>query len=193
MKLIFASHNRNKLKEVQNKIDEKIELLSLTDINFFEDILESGDTFKENAKIKAETISTFSGLNCFADDSGLIVEYLNGQPGVYSARYAGDKASDTENIDLLLHNLTGANNRNAFFKTVICLIYNQQKYYFEGELHGTIGLKPVGENGFGYDPIFIPQGSEKTLAEMSLTEKNLISHRAKALSSLTTFLKSIHS
>lgn len=187
MALVFATNNHNKLKEVKNKL--KIEILSLADIQCTEDIEENGKTFEENALIKAKYVLDKYGYDCFADDSGLEVEALGGEPGVYSARYAGEHGNAQANMQKLLQNLKGISNRKARFVTVICLINKEKAVYFRGEIKGTIIDEQRGNDGFGYDPIFVPDGFDRTFAEMNIEEKNKMSHRALALEKM---LKYIH-
>lgn len=189
-KLIFASHNSNKTKEIAALLDGLISIVSLNDIGYVEEIVESGLTLNENAFIKANAIHKACELNCFADDTGLLVESLNDEPGVYSARYAGPEKNDLLNNKKLLDNLIGLENRKAKFVTVIHLIWENEHHIFEGKLEGTIALEPAGNEGFGYDPIFYPIGSNRSLAQMSLEEKNMISHRGKAFNGMLQFLKS---
>lgn len=187
--LVFATNNLNKLKEVQDLISNKeIKLLSLVDIGCSEDIPETADTIAGNAFLKAEYIYQKYDLSCFADDTGLEVEVLEGEPGVKSARYAGEEKNNEENIKLLLLNLENKQNRRAQFKTVISLIMEGVNYEFIGIIKGTITERKMGEKGFGYDAVFMPEGSERTFAQMSLEEKNKISHRAIAVSKLLEFL-----
>jgi XTP/dITP diphosphohydrolase len=188
MKLIFATHNQNKVIEIAPLIPQHFEIVSLHDIGFLEDIPETALTLEGNARLKAETIFNTTGLNCFADDTGLEVEALNGAPGVFSARYAGEQKNAQDNMDKLLDELNGHENRNARFKTVICLILDGQKYEFEGIIDGHIESKRMGSGGFGYDPIFIPKGYHQTFAEMTLEEKSKISHRGLAFDQLIRFL-----
>jgi XTP/dITP diphosphohydrolase len=191
MKLIFATHNKNKLKEVRNLIPNSIELLSLDDLTLLEEIEETASTIEGNALLKAQTIYKQTGINCFADDSGLLVDALNGAPGVYSARYAGQHKNDNDNLEKLLIDLSGEENRNAHFKTVMALIFDGKEYFFEGIINGTITNQKSGSNGFGYDPIFLPSGYAETFAEMSSDLKNVISHRAKAMKKLVEFVNSL--
>lgn len=170
---------------------QAINLLSLYDINFTDDIAETAATIEGNALLKAKAIAEKFDTNCFADDSGLLVDALNGAPGVYSARYAGAQKNDRDNIDKLLRELEGVENRKAHFKTVMALVLNGQEYLFEGIVKGTIITELRGSNGFGYDPVFMPDGSSKTFAEMSLEEKNTISHRKIALKKLLDFLETV--
>ncbi len=188
--LIFATNNTHKLKEVAAMLGEQIELFSLRDIGCETDIPETGKNLEENALIKAQYVSQHFHLDCFADDTGLEVEALNGEPGVYSARYAGGEGHDSlANIHKLLTKLEGITNRKARFRTVIALIMEEKIYTFEGIVNGTIITTPSGKNGFGYDPIFVPEGYEQTFAELGENVKNQISHRAKAVTKLTDFLK----
>jgi XTP/dITP diphosphohydrolase len=189
MDLIFASHNENKVFEIANLVGNKYKILSLNDINFKEDIIENGSTLQENALIKARTIFNETGKNCFADDTGLLVKSLNNEPGVYSARYAGEQKNADDNMNLLLLNLNNKTDRQAKFTTIIALIMNGYEFIFEGELAGSIILEKKGSNGFGYDPIFKPNGYINTLAQLDITEKNKISHRALAFKKMIDFLK----
>jgi XTP/dITP diphosphohydrolase len=188
LQLVFATNNRHKLEEVSAKIDSGIRLLTLEDIGCNEDIEETGSTFEENASIKSRYIYNKYQLNCFGDDSGLIVDALNGEPGVYSARYAGEHGNHPANISKVLEKLKEVEKRKARFKSVISLIWNGDEYFFEGVVEGTIRHQPAGNSGFGYDPIFQPDGYDITFAEMSLEEKNKISHRARAVEKLIKFL-----
>lgn len=189
-KLAFATNNHHKLEEVADKLKGKIELLTLDDIGCNDDIEETGTTFEENASIKSRYIFDEYCLNCFGDDSGLEVEALNGEPGVYSARYAGEYGNHSANIDKLLHKLKNVENRTARFITVISLMWNGAEHFFEGTVEGTIRYERTGTGGFGYDPVFQPDGFNITFAEMSLEEKNKLSHRAKAVEKLIEFLNS---
>ena len=191
MQLIFATHNKNKLKEVNSLIPKSIELLSLDDINFNSEIEETASTIEGNALLKAKTIFQKTNINCFADDSGLIVDALNGEPGVFSARYAGIQKNDDANMNKLLENLHYETNRNAHFKTIMALIIGGKEYLFEGKIEGKIITKKLGTNGFGYDPIFIPNGYNETFSQLDAETKNTISHRAKALKKMLEFLKTI--
>ncbi|HET8839510.1 MAG TPA: non-canonical purine NTP diphosphatase [Flavobacteriaceae bacterium] len=193
MKLVFATHNPNKLKEIQSLLPKEIELLSLEEIGCFEEIPETAETIEANALLKARYVQEKFGYNCFADDTGLEVEALNGGPGVYSARYAGEEKSDVANIDKLLKELKNENNRSARFKTVIALIWKGEEFLFEGICEGKIIDEKRGNGGFGYDPVFVPAGQTKTFAEMKLWEKNEFSHRGKAFRKLQEFLKSFSS
>lgn len=188
MKIIFASQNQNKVKEIQHLVGLDFQILSLTDLEFYDEIEEYGLTLEENACIKSRFIYENFKTNCIADDTGLIVDELNGEPGVKSARYAGEEKDPDKNIDLLLCNLKNKNNRKAKFVTVISLIIDDKEYQFTGELEGTIANEKKGDGGFGYDPVFIPLGKKNTLAELTLEEKNKISHRAIAFNKLRNFL-----
>ncbi len=186
-KLVFATHNKHKIQEVKLLINN-YQILSLDDIGFYKEIDETAETIEENALIKARLIHRFSHISCFADDTGLEVEALNGKPGVYSARYAGPEHDALKNIEKLLHELQGQTNRNARFRTVIALIMSRKEYLFEGIVNGTIGFECKGISGFGYDPVFYPQGYQQTFAEMPLDLKNQISHRALAIEKLLAFI-----
>tara|TARA_R110001606_G_scaffold62595_8_gene145556 strand:- start:5520 stop:6113 length:594 start_codon:yes stop_codon:yes gene_type:complete len=192
MKLVFATHNPNKLKEVQQLVPNQIELINLETIGCTTDIPETADTLEGNAKLKADFITNNYQLSCFADDTGLLVNSLNDEPGVYSARYAGTQADSNANMDKLLTNLSSKKDRSAYFQTVIALNLNGKTYIFEGKIEGVITASKRGENGFGYDPIFQPNGYKETFAELPLTIKNKISHRALAFKKLITYLNSIH-
>jgi len=189
MKLIFATNNSGKLAEVQKMLPDTIQLLSLKDIDFFDDIEENATTLEGNAKIKANHITENFNYNCFADDTGLEVDALNGEPGVYSARYAGEPANSENNMAKLLTALESKTNKKAQFRTSICLNLNGEQFLFDGVCKGNILTKKKGEKGFGYDPIFQPKGYEKSFAQMSSEEKNKISHRGLAIQKLVTFLK----
>ena len=188
-KLVFATNNNNKLREVKAILKDKIELLSLKDINCNVDIPETADTIPGNAKLKAEYVNANYNMNCFADDTGLEVEALDGAPGVYSARYAGEDKSSEANMQKLLHELDGKENRKAQFKTVVALILDGKEYLFEGIIKGEIIKEKRGNAGFGYDPIFVPDGYDLTFAEMGDEVKNKISHRAIAINKLCDFLE----
>lgn len=189
MELVFASANNGKIKEVQQILGEQFWIKSLKDVGIVEEIPETGNTFYENALIKAKYV--YQKIKCpvFSDDSGLEVTALNHEPGVNSAIYAGLPRSDEKNIKLLLDKMKGIKNRKAQFKSVLCLIFNGQVYYFEGEVTGEIASEIRGRNGFGYDPIFIPDGYNQTFAELSVDVKNRISHRNRALQNMKDFLK----
>ena len=186
--LVIATHNKHKLDEIQKLLGDRIKLISLRDLGCNEDIAETGTTLKENAYQKAKYVWEKYKKNCFADDTGLIVEALDGAPGVYSARYAGERCSFDDNIDLLLENMEGKTNRNARFETVICLIQDGKEQYFEGRCDGCILTERYGKGGFGYDPIFMPNGYGESFAELSMEEKNKISHRGKATDKLIKYL-----
>lgn len=188
MELIFASHNENKVKEIRAMVPDEVQILSLNDIHFHEEIEETGSTLEENANIKARKIYEKTGKNVFADDSGLFVEALNGEPGVYSARYSGT-GNSKDNIQKLLKELKGKLNRNAYFRAVFCLILNGEEIYLDGEIHGRIIEEEKGNDGFGYDPVFISNGFDVTFAEMNPKDKNLISHRHKAVQKLINFIE----
>jgi XTP/dITP diphosphohydrolase len=188
MEIIFASNNVNKIREISNVLGSNFILLSLKDIDMDEDIPENELTLEGNALLKARHIFKAAGMNVFADDTGLEVEALNGQPGVHSARFAGENKDSDANIEKLLSLLENESNRKARFRTIIALILNGREYLFEGSVAGTIISKRRGKEGFGYDPVFIPEGNTLTFAEMDLDEKNKISHRAKAFESLRMFL-----
>lgn len=188
--LIFATHNANKLQEVKDIVKNNFNVINLSDINFFEEIPETGNTFKENALQKASFLYNKLKCNCFADDSGLSVDALNGEPGVFSARYAGEPSNSQRNTEKLLKNLENKTNRKAQFTTVIAVILNNQTYFFEGIIKGTITTSPRGDGGFGYDPIFIPDGYDKTFAELPAEIKNKISHRAIAMKKFKEFINS---
>jgi XTP/dITP diphosphohydrolase len=186
--LVFATNNAHKLTEVQAAVASKIELLSLNDIDCHDDIAETGSTFKDNAALKSHFIHNKYQINCFADDSGLEIEALNGEPGVYSARYAGEHGNHAANNAKVLKQLKGVANRKARFITVISLIWNGGEHFFEGTVAGTIRTELSGSEGFGYDPIFQPDGFDITFAEMTLAQKNAISHRGRAVEKLIDFL-----
>lgn len=189
MKLVFATNNQNKVNEIQPLLGEQIKLFSLADINHHEDIPEDQDTLEGNARQKAQYVYHHFGLNCFADDTGLEVEALDGAPGVFSARYAGNSKNSKHNIERLLKEMEGISNRKARFRTVISLIIDGEETRFEGIVNGSIIHEPKGDLGFGYDPVFQPEGYSITFAEMSLDEKNLISHRSRAIQKLTDYLR----
>lgn len=189
MKLVFASNNLNKIKEIQLLVPNSIEILSLSAIGCIEDIPETANTIEGNAILKANYITEKYGFNCFADDSGLEIDALNGEPGVYSARYAGEPKDDSKNIDKVLENLRDKVNKKANFKTVICLNLNEKQHLFTGIVKGKIIENRVGDNGFGYDPIFVADGYSKTFAELTIEEKSEISHRAIAVKKLIDFLQ----
>lgn len=188
MKLVFASNNKNKIKEIKNQLPDTIEILSLEDIGCNIDIPETADTIEGNAKLKADFVKRHYGYDCFADDSGLEVDALNGAPGVYSARYAGEQKNDNDNIDKLLEVLQKEENRKANFKTVICLNLHTETYYFTGIIDGQLLKERQGTEGFGYDPIFVADGMGKSFAGIDINAKNAISHRGKAVRQLVDFL-----
>ena len=188
-KLVVATNNAHKLEEIAAILGNEMELLSLKDIQCFADIPETADTLEGNARQKAMYIYENYGMDCFADDTGLEVEALNGAPGVYSARYAGDGHDSEANMQKLLHELQGKKNRKAQFRTAICLIQEGKEYLFEGVVKGEIIGEKRGGAGFGYDPIFVPEGYEQTFAELGNDIKNTISHRARAVEKLCSFLK----
>jgi len=190
-RLIFATHNSHKLEEVKKLVGNIYDLTDLNGIGVTDEIPETGDTLESNAIIKAQYVHEHFGINVFADDTGLEVEILNGQPGVYTARYAGDECDSNKNMEKLLKVMEGEKNRNAQFRTVICLIMGENEYLFEGVVKGKITTEKSGAEGFGYDPIFIPDGYNKTFAEMPMEEKNKISHRALAVEKLTAFLRKL--
>lgn len=192
MQLLFATNNQNKLKEVRSWLaDSSFNILGLKDLDINCEIPETEPTIEGNAKQKATFIKNRFNIDCFADDTGLIVKALDGAPGVYSARYAGPNANSQDNMAKLLKQLNGSNEREACFKTCIALIIDKDLYIFTGTCEGKITTSPKGTGGFGYDPIFIPDGYTKTFAEMTLEEKNKISHRSKAMSNFIDFLKTL--
>jgi len=186
--LVFATHNQYKTEEVRQLLRDQYEVLNLNDIGCDTDIPETADTFAGNAELKSSFVVDNYQIDCFADDSGLEVESLNNEPGIYSARYAGERG-DAANMVFLLEKLQGVANRKAQFRTVISLIRNKEKFLFEGIIRGTIRENPTGTNGFGYDPVFQPDGYTQTFAEMDMEQKNQISHRALAMRKLIAFLK----
>lgn len=187
-KIVFATNNKHKLEEVRSVVGDKFEILSLEDIDCFDDIDETGTTLEENAFIKAMYVKNNYGLDCFADDTGLEVDVLDGRPGVYSARYAGENHDSEANIDKLLSELQNEKQRDAKFRTVICLLLGNEQSFFEGEIIGQIIEERLGKSGFGYDPIFRPEGYEQTFAQLGDSVKNGISHRALAVKKLCDFL-----
>jgi XTP/dITP diphosphohydrolase len=189
MKIVFASNNANKIKEIQNMLPDAIEILSLESIGCFEEIPETATTIEGNAIMKANYVTQKYGYDCFADDTGLEVEALNGEPGVFSARYAGDQRNADDNMNKLLLNLENKTNRKAQFKTVICLNLKGEQHLFTGIAKGEITLEKTGNDGFGYDPIFRPDGFSETFASIAMEVKNQISHRGKATLDLIAFLK----
>jgi len=189
MEIVFASNNAHKLEEVRSKLPKEFKVLSLKDVLGEVDIPETGVTLDENASIKSKYVFERTGKNCFSDDTGLEIEALNDEPGVYSARYAGEDCSFQDNMNKVLKNLEGKENRKACFRTVISLILKGEEHFFEGRVDGEILAEESGTDGFGYDPIFRPNGFEETFAEMSMEQKNAISHRGLAVAKLIDFLK----
>jgi len=189
MQLVFASNNKNKIKEIQSLLPNDIQILSLEDIGCFEDIAETADTIEGNAILKADYVTKNYGYDCFADDSGLEVNALNGAPGVISARYAGAQRNDQDNMDKLLQELDSKSDRGANFKTVIALNLSGKQELFTGKIFGEITFEKKGSNGFGYDPVFQPEGFSDTFAQLSFEEKGQISHRSKAVAQLVAYLK----
>ncbi|WP_010662215.1 non-canonical purine NTP diphosphatase [Marinilabilia salmonicolor] len=188
MELIFATNNQHKALEIKSLLGKSMNIKSLSDLNFTDEIPETGKTLEENALQKARFVHQRWGKNCFADDTGLEVDTLNGAPGVLSARYAGEEKNSAANIRKLLKKLEGQNNRKARFRTVIALIIDEKEMLFEGVVEGRILENPKGKDGFGYDPVFKPNEADLSFAQMPLAEKNLISHRARAMKKLTDFL-----
>ena len=191
MKLVFASNNKHKLSEVQSCLGVYVEIISLADVWSDAVLLETANTFNGNARMKAEQVFRYTGWNCLSDDSGLEVDALNGRPGVFSARFAGENASDADNRNQLLLSMEGEANRSARFRTVICLCMAGSYTFFEGALEGHIALTASGQHGFGYDSLFIPYDDNRTLAEMSPSEKNAISHRSLALAKVACHLRNL--
>ncbi len=191
MKLVFASNNQNKIAEIKQMLPKSIELLSLDEIGCTEDIPETADTIEGNAILKANYVTEKYGHSCFADDTGLEVEALDGAPGVFSARYAGQQKNADDNMDKLLDNLKDKTNRKAQFKTIIALNINNEQHLFEGIIKGEIISEKRGIKGFGYDPIFVPEGFSKTFAEMEMNEKAKLSHRGIATRKLISFLETL--
>ncbi|MFB6341795.1 non-canonical purine NTP diphosphatase [Saccharicrinis sp. FJH62] len=187
-KIVFATNNQHKLTEVQALLSDNFDVVGLNEIGCFEDIPETADTLEGNALIKARYVAERYKMDCFADDTGLEVDALDNAPGVYSARYAGPQKSADDNIERLLKELSGKENRHAQFRTVVALIMHNREQLFEGVVKGYITSERHGVEGFGYDPVFLPEGRTKTFAEMDLSEKNTISHRAKAVNKLVSYL-----
>jgi XTP/dITP diphosphohydrolase len=187
--LVAASNNQHKISEIRPLLEPDFRILSLDDIGCREDLPETGDSLEANSLQKAKYVYDHFHLPCFADDTGLEVEALDGQPGVYSARYAGQQRNSEDNISLLLKNMSGKQNRRARFRTVITLLHSSCVHIFEGTVHGTIIAERKGTGGFGYDPVFQPDGTTKTMAELTVEEKNSISHRGQAVKKLVAFLK----
>ena len=192
MNLIFATNNQHKVDEIRAVTPSSFQIMTLKEAGIDIDIPEPHDTLQENAREKAETIYQLTGTNCFSEDTGLEVFSLNGEPGVRSARYAGDDKSFQKNIDKLLHQLKDKENREAQFRTVICLLMDGKEHFFEGICRGKIIAAQKGNEGFGYDPVFVPDGADKTFADMSLAEKNRLSHRRKAADQLVLFLNNVN-
>lgn len=188
--ICFASNNIKKLEEIKSALSGKIEIISLAELGCTEELAETGDTLFHNAFQKARYVSQTYGVDCFADDTGLEVVALDGAPGVYSGRFAGEPRSDARNVELLLNRMEGKDNRKASFRTVIALILHGEEYSFEGKVDGVITEERFGEKGFGYDPVFRPEGYDRTFAELSMEEKNQISHRGRAVAKLVQFLLS---
>lgn len=189
MELVFATNNKHKIREITDLLDDNFRILGLADLDITEDIPEEAETLEENALFKARYVHERSGLNVFADDTGLEVTALGGAPGVYSARYAEEGKSFDDNIEKLLGAMQGADERSARFRTVIALILDGSEYLFEGTVEGEITRDRRGTGGFGYDPVFLPSGHDRTFAEIPLSEKNTISHRARAMRKLLEFLR----
>jgi XTP/dITP diphosphohydrolase len=188
MELIFATNNKHKIREISDLLDNRFKVLGLADVSITDDIPEDADNLADNALYKARYVHERTGMNVFADDTGLEVNALNGAPGVHSARYAGADKNPDNNIIKLLKQLEGTTNRKARFRTVIALIFDNREYLFEGKVEGEIIQNRKGTGGFGYDPVFMPKGYDKTFAEIPLSEKNKISHRAQAMKKLLAFL-----
>jgi XTP/dITP diphosphohydrolase len=189
MKICFATNNLKKLSEVRLALGKEFEIVSLEEIGCHEELPETGNKLEDNAFQKARYVKAHFGVDCFADDTGLEVDALDGAPGVYSGRFAGEPRSDERNVNLLLERMAGKNNRKAAFRTIIALIMGEEEWAFEGKAEGVLLEERSGEGGFGYDPIFKPQGYDKTFAELSMEEKNAISHRGKAVRLLAVFLQ----
>ena len=189
MKIVFATNNPNKLAEIRQLMPEGIEILSLKDINCLEELPETSDTLEDNAAQKAYYVYDNYGHNCFSDDTGLEIEVLDGRPGVYSARYAGPECRADDNIQKILAEMKGEENRDASFRTIISLVIDGREFQFEGQIEGQIIPEKWGDQGFGYDPIFLPDGYEESFAQMTVEEKNIISHRGLAVKKLIQFLQ----
>ncbi len=192
MSLCFATNNAHKLSEVRQILGNSFEVLSLQEIGCREELPENQDTLEGNSAEKALYVFEHFKVDCFADDTGLEVKTLDGAPGVYSARYAGPQRSAQDNMHLLLQNLSDVPDRTARFRTVVTLIWQGEKFVFEGSVAGSIALQPTGSQGFGYDPVFVPDGYSKSFAEMSVQEKNTLSHRKRAIEKLVDFLQNQH-
>lgn len=186
--LIFASNNKHKAEEIRKILDDQFRIITLREAGIEAQIPEPHDSFHENALEKSRFIHQLTGADCFSEDSGLEVTALQGQPGVHSARYAGEGASDRDNVQKLLLTMTDCNDRSARFRTVISLIIDNKELFFEGACSGRITQSPSGENGFGYDPVFVPEGEDRTFAEMNMEEKSKISHRKKAVQQMAAYL-----
>ncbi len=193
MELVFCTSNAHKLAEVAAILGNDFSFLTLSEIGFYDDIPEPYNTLEANSLTKAEQVYTQTGRDCFAEDTGLFIDALQGEPGVFSARYAGEPADSQKNMEKVLEKMKGTINRDAFFKTVITLILKGKAVQFEGRCHGKIAETKSGVQGFGYDPIFIPEGAARTFAEYSADEKNAISHRKKAFDALSDYLRSLNS
>jgi XTP/dITP diphosphohydrolase len=191
-KLVFATGNQNKLREVRHLLTDVYDVVGLEDLGETEELPETNNTLEANALQKASYIKAKYGLDCFAEDTGLEIECLGGEPGVFSARYAGEQRDSAKNNELVLHKMANQSNRTARFRTVVALIKDGKTHLFEGNVNGTIRSESSGEEGFGYDPIFQPDGYGVTFAEMSVSQKNVISHRGKAIQKLVEFLKSLN-
>ena len=191
MKLVFATQNKHKVAEVQAMVNAGVQIIPLSDLGFQLELPETHFTLEENAAEKAEFIFSQLEMNCFAEDTGLEIEALNNEPGVFSARYAGEAKNAADNIQLVLEKMRGIENRKARFRTVICLILDGKKNFFEGIINGTIASKEHGKSGFGYDPIFIPEGHDQTFAELEINVKNRISHRRFAFEKMSKWLKNV--
>ena len=191
MKIVFATNNQHKIDEIRSALPEHFSIVTLKEAGIEIDIPEPHDSLHDNAAEKARTIYSMTNTNCFSEDTGLEVFSINNEPGVHSARYAGEEKDFTKNIDKLLSKLRDSSNRKARFRTVICLILNGKEYFFEGICEGEIITEPKGEGGFGYDSVFIAGGADKTFAEMTMADKNKFSHRKKALDKLVTFLNTL--
>ena len=189
MKIVFATNNPNKLAEIRQLMPEGIEILSLKDINCLQELPETSETLEDNAAQKAYYVYDNYGHNCFSDDTGLEIEVLDGRPGVYSARYAGPECRAEDNIQKILAEMKGEENRDASFRTIISLVIDGREFQFEGQIEGQIIPEKWGDQGFGYDPIFLPDGYEESFAQMTLEEKNIISHRGLAVKKLIQFLQ----
>ena len=189
MKIVLATQNPNKRKELLEMLPDHYQILSPLEVNWTEPIAETGDTLRANALIKAKTLSDHSGYPALADDSGLLVDALRGAPGVYSARYAGEGATDQDNMAKLLREMAGKPNRKAHFETVLAFVDGGSVHYFSGQVHGHIGEQPRGQNGFGYDPLFIPEGHDQSFGQLPAETKKSLSHRSQALKAFLAFIQ----